>query len=205
MAEGKFPPAERELDVIGKLQQPQEVGNGGPVLPDPAGDLFLCEIALIDEPPVRNGDLDGVQVFALEVLDQRKLEQLLVGVDLDDIGRNLCQACITGRTYAAFPGNQLVAIEVPSHRYRLDDPLLDDGPLQIVQRDGVKISPGLEGVVPDSFQIDAGNDLRGHPVIGTGFWRGGRSTWLARDQRRKPSAEDRADFAHADLDVIGMA
>lgn len=64
----------------GKGQQTQKVGDRGTRLAYPIGDLLLRVGVFVHELLDGGRDLDGVEVFALEVLDKRDLLDLLVGI-----------------------------------------------------------------------------------------------------------------------------
>ncbi|MEZ4655687.1 MAG: hypothetical protein R3E12_19385 [Candidatus Eisenbacteria bacterium] len=63
---------------LGKLEQPQEVRDGRPILSDGDGDLRVRSSELIYKPLVSPRFVDCVEVFALNVLDQRNLEAGLI-------------------------------------------------------------------------------------------------------------------------------
>ena len=77
---------------VGQLQQPHEVGDRAPVLPDGCGNLVLGQTELVSQPPIRQRLVHRVQVLALDVLDERQLEQLLPVGDVANHDRNLVQA-----------------------------------------------------------------------------------------------------------------
>ena len=70
--------ARREVRAhfVGQLQQPQEVGDRAAVLADGRGDLVLRQPELVRQPLIGQRLVDRVQVLALDVLDERQLEQL---------------------------------------------------------------------------------------------------------------------------------
>src|SRR5262249_9402829 len=61
-----------------QFEKSQAVGDAGPVLSDTASDLLLSELKFLLEPRVSRRRLQGIQVLALEVLDERDLQKLLV-------------------------------------------------------------------------------------------------------------------------------
>ena len=79
-------------NLLGQFQQPHEVGDRTAVLADSRGDLLLRQRELVGEPLIRQRLVDRIESFALKVLDQRELEQLLVTVgDIADDDRNACR------------------------------------------------------------------------------------------------------------------
>ena len=87
MSGGQPPLLQKLQHHIGQLQQPQSVGNGGPGLAHPQGDILLGHAVLLQKALVALGLLNGVQVLPLEVFDQADLHDLPV-VGLDDYGRD---------------------------------------------------------------------------------------------------------------------
>ena len=69
-------------------------------MPDLLRDIFLAHPKLIREPRISLRFLDRVQVGALQIFDQRKLENFQVG-RLPNDGRRLRQADLFGRAPAA--------------------------------------------------------------------------------------------------------
>ena len=72
--------ARRDLGphFVGQLEQPQEVGDRRAILADGGRDVFLLQVELVGEPAVGERLFDRVQVLALDVFDQRHLEQRLL-------------------------------------------------------------------------------------------------------------------------------
>ena len=63
---------------LGQFEQADEVRDGAAVLADRRGDLFLREGELIGQPLISDRFVQRIEVLALDVLDQRELEQLLI-------------------------------------------------------------------------------------------------------------------------------
>ena len=69
------------LDRGRELEEPQHVRDGGPALADPVRDLVVGELEVLDQLLVRGRFLERVELFALDVLDDRLLEHgRVVGV-----------------------------------------------------------------------------------------------------------------------------
>ena len=78
------------------------------VLADGVGDLLLGQVEFVDQPAIRVRLFDRIEVFALEILDERDGEQPVVGNIADD-DRDFEQAGALRRAPAAFAGDDLVA------------------------------------------------------------------------------------------------
>ena len=91
------PDSTSRLHVDRKLEQPEDVGDRSPVLPDQPGDLGLRERELLDQALVPLGLVHRGELVALQVLDQGEGQQGPV-VDVLDHGRDLRQpSCCTAR------------------------------------------------------------------------------------------------------------
>jgi hypothetical protein len=96
------------------------------VLADPLREVLLGEAARGEEPLQGLGRLHRVQVLALQVLDERELERVVVG-GLADEDRDLLKPRALGGAPAALAGDDLEAAarEAPGED-GLEDPLLAD-------------------------------------------------------------------------------
>ena len=72
------------------------------------------------------------QVLALDVLDQRELDNLAV-VDIADDDRQLAEADLNSRLVSALAGDDLKAVAARAHDQWLDDPLFGDRSHQLGQ------------------------------------------------------------------------
>jgi hypothetical protein len=86
----------------------------------------------VDEPAVGLSLLNGVEVFALDVLDERDLKQLFVG-DVTDDDRDAKKAGALGRTPSAFARDDFVLPVNTPHENRLDDPVGPDALREFLQ------------------------------------------------------------------------
>ena len=91
-----------------QLQQPQRVGDMAAALADDLGELLLAVVEALDQLAIAGRLLDGVEIRALHVLDDRKLENFLVGEFAHD-DRHRVQAGLLRRAPAALAGDDLVA------------------------------------------------------------------------------------------------
>ena len=82
-----------------KLQQPQRVCDRRSIFADRIGDLVLREMQFIGETAIGVRLFDRIQILALNVLDQRRSEQMFVWRLADD-DRNLEQTGALGRSAA---------------------------------------------------------------------------------------------------------
>ena len=98
--------------------------------------------------------LDGVQVFALEIFDERQFQHRAVVRLAGDDG-NLRQIQQLRRAPAAFAGNQFKISAAFAHDERLDDALFADGIGQFAQRLVGEILARLERAGADAVQRHA--------------------------------------------------
>ena len=92
---------------------------------DAGRDLVLAEPELLDELAIGVRRLERIEVFALEVLDEREFELLAIG-ELADDGRDPVEAGGLGRAQPALTGDELVAVDRLGDQDRLEDAVLDD-------------------------------------------------------------------------------
>jgi hypothetical protein len=104
MSHGKAVFRHKELDVSGESQQPDDVGDGSPVLAGPAGDLLVAEVELPGEAVECVRYLDGVEVLSLNVLNEGDLHQAVIGIFLD-YGWDMGEAGHLGGPPAALAGD----------------------------------------------------------------------------------------------------
>ena len=125
MALGEVTICNRGLNAGSEIEEPQGVGyrRAGPT--DPGRDVLVAEPELIDELAIRIGRLERIQVFALEVLDERQFELLSIG-ELADDGRDPVEPGGLGRAQPALTGDELVAVDRFSDKDGLEDAVLLD-------------------------------------------------------------------------------
>ena len=135
--------AQRHLHLCRQLEQAQIVGNRGAVLAHLLRKLVLREAVLLDEVLIGEGYFDGVEVFALNVLNERHLHHRFVARRAD-IGRHGAQARQLRSAPAAFAGNDFVSVVgVLAQRYGLNDADLPNRVGKFLQRSLVELSAGL--------------------------------------------------------------
>ena len=84
--------AQSQLHRGGKFEETQGVGHRGPPLPHFLAQFLLREVVLLDELLVSQRHLNGVEVFALDILHQRHLHHIFI-VGGADVGGNCCETC----------------------------------------------------------------------------------------------------------------
>jgi hypothetical protein len=126
-------------DLIGQFQQAQQVGDGGARTADRVGRLLVRDAEFADEAFEGARLFERVEVFALDVLDERHRNGRFIRHAPDD-GRYRGQAGNLGGPPAAFAGDDLVALRLtgrgalhgPDHD-GLHDALRLDGRGQFVE------------------------------------------------------------------------
>ena len=91
MAGGNFLFKQQLLGALGKVEQTERVGHRGTTFGHHLRDLRLRHIAAFHEATISIRFLDGVQIRALDVLDERELERVVV-VSFFDADGNLFEA-----------------------------------------------------------------------------------------------------------------
>ena len=111
--------------LIGQLQEPQIVRNGRAVLSDSGGDIFLRQLELVGKAPIRERLVYRIQIFALNVLDERELEPrpVAVGRDVADGDGDAKESGELGGAPAPFAGDDLEPIANAPDDDRLNDPV----------------------------------------------------------------------------------
>src|SRR5437588_3290101 len=120
------------LNWLLQLEQANCVGHCCAVLASALSNLLLGHVKLIHQALESAGCFHGVQVFALDVFDERHLERELVGDLLHD-GCYFGEAGSLGGTPAALPGYQLkLGADRPDNQ-RLNDAARLDGTCELVE------------------------------------------------------------------------
>src|SRR5487761_2173422 len=116
MAHAKAMLGEEELDLLRQLQEADRVGDGSPVLPCSAANLFMGETKFAAEPLIGVSRFNGIQVLTLDILNEGELQHLWLGNILDN-NRDLGDAGHLGGPPASFPGHNLVGAIVLADNY----------------------------------------------------------------------------------------
>ena len=101
---------------------------------DALGDVVMREPELFDEPVQTARLLNGIEVGALQVLDEAEHELLVAaGFGADD-RRHAGEAGHARGAPAAFAGDELVALEVPADEQRLQHAVLTNRLRELAER-----------------------------------------------------------------------
>ena len=73
-----------ELYILAEPQQPDEVGYRGSILAGSLADLFVAEAVLACQSVQGLSHFDWIQIFALNVFDERNFKESVVGEFPDD-------------------------------------------------------------------------------------------------------------------------
>jgi len=145
---------EHGAHVFGQADQPQQVGNGGAGFTHSLCHLGLGQAELFLQALEGKGFFDRVQVFALDVLDQRHGDGGFIRHIADD-GGNAVELGHLGSAPAAFTGNQFIAaFGNRAHHHRLHHTLLANGICQFLQGGGVHIPARLVTATLDEVYGD---------------------------------------------------
>ena len=137
------------LDRGGQVQQANRVGDGGTGPAHPGGDLFLRQAEVVHQLAIGRSLLQGVEVLAVDVLDDRSLKRPLVVGGANQSG-NAPQAGPLGGPPATLPCNNLISFYCFSDNDRLYHPDL-----------GYRLGQGREGLLvePVPRLVGVGHDL----------------------------------------------
>src|SRR5438876_7029236 len=109
-----------------QIQEPQRVGHGGPATPDFQRNVFLPQAKLVSQSRIALGLFDWIEIGALQVFNQRKLEHLQV-VRGANYGGDGDQADLLRCTKAALPGDQFKSRATLTDAARVNEFMLPDG------------------------------------------------------------------------------
>ena len=129
--------------IAGNFSSRIALATAARLLPTLRGNLLLSELELFGELRVTVRFLDGIEIFALEIFDERQFKHRAV-VGLADDDGNLRQLQQLRRAPAAFAGDQFKIAAALADDERLDDALFADGIGQFAQRLRGKILARLE-------------------------------------------------------------
>jgi len=117
VAHGQSTPLHVLLNLARELEQSEVVGHARAILGDLAPDLLLGRAGL-GEGSVGVGELDGVEILALDILDDRELEAI-VGCSVGHDRRDAIQAGRPRRPPAALSDDELEALSGLPHNHWL--------------------------------------------------------------------------------------
>jgi hypothetical protein len=153
MTHGQAPLGQVCLDFRVEFHKAHRIGNSGPAFADALGDLFLSQAEFLGKTAVSGGFLEGVQVGPLEVLDQRQLQDFLIGGFADN-DRGLAQADFEGCAHTALTGDEFVFSTRQSDDQGLDDTPLSNGIHQVTELVISELGTGLKWARHDLVEPD---------------------------------------------------
>ena len=115
-----------------EVEEADGVGHAGPGFADAAGNDVLLEAEVLGEADVARGFFDGVEILALQVLDEGHFEDFLVGGRALDDGDGGESEELAGAP-AAFTGNEFHLVTHLPDDEGLDDAEFGDGLLELVE------------------------------------------------------------------------
>ena len=150
-----------------QLQKSDGIRDGAAIFPGSPPDLFVTYVEFARHPLERHAKLNRIQILALNVLDQRDLEQPVVR-DLLHHHRYFAHPGNSRGTPPALPRHKLKTVPLLPHHEWLNDPVLPDRVRQLAQRIRLKHSPRLHRIRIDL--VDRGSigfvraETRSRPV-----------------------------------------
>ena len=78
MARREAPLGDELLKIFGELKESQEICDRTAIFPGPQADLLGGQLELLPQPGKGVGCLDGIEVFPLDVFDERDFQQTVV-------------------------------------------------------------------------------------------------------------------------------
>ena len=149
VARGEFAVPHEGDDFGGERQKAQRVGDRGAGFAEAVRKLLLREVVLVHELLHRVRRFDGIEVLALQVLDEADLADLALGILLDDggDGGEPCHACRTVATFAR--DDHVAAVGRRVDHDGTDDAVLADGACEVVEGALIEDLAGLIGIGVD--------------------------------------------------------
>jgi hypothetical protein len=148
MAHGKAMLGEEHLNITGEPEQPEHIGDCGPVFARALCNLLVAELVFPCQAVEGLGDLNGIQILALDVLNEGDFHEPVVGIVLND-DRNLGKAGKFGGAPAALSGDELVAGTGGADDQRLDNAVFADGLGEFLEAVGLEDGARLQGIGVD--------------------------------------------------------
>ena len=109
-----------------QCEEAQGVGNGGAVFAHVFCYLFLCEKTLVYEHAIGFGFFNGIEIFSLNILNQREFHHFLVCTHIHNNCRHNCEFGLTRGAKTTLACDQLIARSKATHRNRLNDTFFAD-------------------------------------------------------------------------------
>ncbi len=157
-------------DFRGQFEQPHVVGDRRAILADGGGNGFLRHLEFVGEPAVGLRFFDRIQIFALDVFDQRDFEQALVRhVAIDD--GNFQQARALRGAPAALARHDLGAVADAAHENRLNHAVRCESTAPALR---AALRPCARGAGADSASADRCRAPPGRAAARSRAWRAAR-------------------------------
>ena len=141
------------LDRIGQVEQTQQVTHGGARAPHRIRNLLMCKVKFLDQAHESLRFLEWIQVFALDVFDQRDGRRRFC-IEFAHHRRNLLQPGQLRRAPAPLTGDQLEMIAFGAHHDRLHHTLAADRIGQFLQGFRLENLARLIATALDAIDID---------------------------------------------------
>ena len=137
------------LHLLIELHEPQEIRDMGAAAPHLGGERLLREVELLEETRVRPRLLDGAEILALQVLDERDLARLRIVIGAHD-GGDLREPRELRRAQAALARDELIAaLGQTAHEDGLQDTVGPHRLLELLHRRLIELRTRLEPVRAD--------------------------------------------------------
>ncbi len=146
---------DQDLDVCGQFEEAERICDRTALLSGAAGDFVVAELELAGETVECVGYFDGIEVLALDVLDEGDLEEAVVGDVLDGNG-NIGDAGEACGTPAAFAGDELVAAVPWADDEGLNDAVGADGVGKFLEALRLEYGSWLKRIGVDEIDRNAG-------------------------------------------------
>src|SRR5690606_10534015 len=144
---------EGRLDLLGELEQAQRVRHGGAAHAEVGRELLLRPAPSLEQQAVGVGKLDWIEIGAVKVLDDRDLEELLVG-KIENASGNGGESDLARRAQTAFAENELVSAAALSNHERLKDAVAAKRGVEGRHVLGRELAARLIGVRIDEGRVD---------------------------------------------------
>ncbi|MPN21273.1 hypothetical protein SDC9_168652 [bioreactor metagenome] len=152
------------LHICGQGEKPQAVCDGRPAFRKPLGYLFLGQVVLLHKKADGCGFFNGIQIFPLQVFDERHFHHLCLIHVLYNHGDG-SQPCHPGRPKPALAGNDHISVPLLPYQDGLHHPVPGNGPGQLLELAFIKFLAGLPGVCINAVYVDFPNSLLGWLLI----------------------------------------
>jgi len=192
MARGEAAVFDHFADWIFEAQKAEGIRDGYTFLAGALGGFLLREVKFLNQAIESLRLLDGIQVFALQVFDQRDFHGFLVGNIVNDDGNAVHRDKLCGAP-AAFAGEELISRGAFANDERLDDAGAANRLRQFVERGLGETRARLVGTGVDKVDVDLEDrskrfgGARGRDGSGSaGNWSRRRiGRWAIRRSRRR--------------------